>query len=223
MRRTFIPLLALAAMTLSGCVTTDMQGYADRQLPQQPIQRIAALVAAPPGLATSLQSSIAQEGKKRGILVEDAFLLLPPTRTYSDADVKSELARDGINAVLVLTVGDTGVQKEYAGTVFFGNSTTSLNGVGTATSFGGMTNVSLSGVANTTTTATATPTYHYSRQTAFQAKLVEGSSGRTLWVGNGQVQAGGLLFIGNGANAYSTATAIFNDLQSKGIISPAAS
>src|ERR1700761_2223880 len=110
MKQSAFPALAVAALLLSGCITTDMQGYADRQLPQQPIQRIAALVAAPPGLASSLQSSIAQEGKKRGILVEDAFLLLPPTRTYSDADVKSELSRDGINAVLVLTVGDTGVQ-----------------------------------------------------------------------------------------------------------------
>ena len=86
-----------------------------------------------------------------------------------------------------------------------------------------MTNVSLNGVANTTSSGTATPTYHYSRQTAFQAKLVEASSGRTLWVGNGQVQAGGLLFIGNGANAYSTATSIFNDLQTKGLIAPTAS
>ncbi|HUI14054.1 MAG TPA: hypothetical protein VL048_11370 [Xanthobacteraceae bacterium] len=220
MKRVVFPVLTAVSMVLSACITTDMQGYADRQLPQQPIQRIAALVAAPPGLAASLQSSIAQEGKKRGILVEDAFLLLPPTRTYSDADVKAELARDGISAVLVLTIGDTGVQKEYAGTVFFGNSTTSMSGVGTATSFGGMTNVAVSGVANTTTTTTATPTYRYSRQTAFQAKLVEASSGRTLWVGNGQVQAGGLLFIGNGANAYSTAASIFNDLQAKGLIVP---
>jgi hypothetical protein len=198
------------------------QGYADRQLPQQPIQRIAALVAAPPALASSLQSSIVQEAKKRGILAEDAFHLLPPTRTYSDAEVKVELARDGINAVLLLTVGDTGVQKEYAGTVFFGNSVTSMNTTGTATSFGNVTNVSLNGMANTTSTATATPTYHYSRRTAFQARLVEASSGRTLWVGSGQVQAGGLLFVGNGASAYSTATAIFNGLQSKGLISPAA-
>ena len=148
---------------------------------------------------------------------------MPPTRTYSDAEVKAELAKDGINAVLVLTVGDSGVQKEYAGTVFFGNSTTSLNATGMAMSSGNMTNVSLNGMSNTTTTATATPTYRYGRQTAFQARLVEASSGRNLWVGNGQVQAGGLLFIGNGANAYSTATAIFNDLQAKGLITPLAS
>jgi hypothetical protein len=76
----------------------------------------------------------------------------------------------------------------------------------------------MSGSSSSTFTATATPTYHYSRQTAFQARLIEASSGRALWVGNGQVQAGGLLFIGNGANAYSTAASIFNDLQAKGLI-----
>lgn len=197
-----------------------MQGYADRQLPQQPIRRMAVLVAAPPGLGSSLQSSIIQEAKKRGVLAEDALILFPPTRTYSNAEINTELARDGIDAVLVIKVGDTGVQKEYAGTVFYSNSATSINANGMATSFGNMTNVSLNGMANTTTTGVAAPTYHYNRQTAFQARLMEASSGRTLWVGNGQVQASGLLFVGNGANATSTASAIFNDLQSKGLISP---
>jgi hypothetical protein len=223
MKRAFIPVLALAAMTLSACITTDMQGYADRQLPQHPVQRIVALVAAPVALASSLQSSILEEAKKHGVFAEDAFLVLPPTRTYSDAEIKAVLVRDGIDAILILTVGDTGVQKEYAGTVFFGNSVASLNATGTSITNGNMTNLSMIGTSNSTMTATATPTYHYSRQTAFQARLVEASSGRALWVGNGQVQAGGLLFMGNGVNAISTATAIFNDLQTKGLISPVAS
>jgi hypothetical protein len=95
--------------------------------------------------------------------------------------------------------------------------------MGMATTTGNMTNVSMSGTSNTTFTGTATPTYHYSRQTASQARLIEASTGRALWVGSGQVQAGGLLFIGNGANAYSTAASIFNDLQAKSLITPAAS
>ena len=223
MRWASLSVLPLAAAILSGCITTDMQGYADRQLPQHPVQRMVALVAAPPSLVPSLQSSVAQEAKKRGIPVDDALLLFPPTRTYSDAEVKAELARDGIDAVLVLTVGDSGVQAQYAGTVFYGNSSGSLNASGTATTVGNMTSVSMSGTSNTTFSGTATPTYRYSRQTAFQARLIEASTGRTLWVGSGQVQAGGLLFIGNGANAYSTATSIFNDLQAKGLIVPAAS
>jgi hypothetical protein len=183
---------------------------------------MVALVAAPPALASTPQTSIMQEAKKRGVPVEDALLLFPPTRNYSDAEIKAELTRDGIDAVLVLTVGDSGVQAQYAGTVFYGNSVGSSSAVETANTFGNTTNLSMSGSSSSTFTATATPSYHYSRQTAFQARLIEASSGRALWVGNGQVQAGGLLFIGNGANAYSTAASIFNDLQAKGLIVAAA-
>jgi hypothetical protein len=223
MLRGLIPVLALVAISQTACITTDMQGYADRQLPQHPVQRMVALVAAPSALASSLQAGIVEEAKKRGVLAEDAFLIFPPTRTYSDAEIKAELARDGIDAVLVLTVGDTGVQKEYAGTVFYGNTVTSASAVGTATGAGSVTNLSMSGASVSTTTVTASPTYRYSRQTNFQARLVEASSGRALWVGSGQVQAGGLLFIGNGVSATSTAAAIFNDLQTKGLIGAVAS
>lgn len=184
---------------------------------------MVTLVGAAPALASNLQSSIAREARKRGIPVEDALLLFPPTRTYSDAEIKAELARDGVDGVLVLTVGDSGIQAQYAGTVFSGSSSGSLSAMGTTSTFGNMTNVSMAGTSNSTFSGTATPTYRYSRQTAFQARLIEASTGRALWVGSGQVQAGGLLFVGNGANAYSTATSIFNDLQAKGLIVPAAS
>jgi len=152
-----------------------------------------------------------------------ALLVFPPTRTYSASEVQAELTREGIDAVLVLTVGDTGVQKEYAGTVFYGNAITSSNANGMAMSGRNITNLSMAGTSTTTMTATASPTYRYSRQTNFQTKLMEAATGRTLWVGSGQVQAGGLLFVGNGVSATSTATAIFNDLQSKGLIGAAAS
>ena len=41
---------------------------------------------------------------------------------------------------------------------------------------------------------------------------------RHLWVGNGQVNAGGLLFVGDGSSASTSVAAIFEDLQQKGII-----
>jgi hypothetical protein len=211
MRRVFLPAMALVAMALSACVTTDMQGYADRQLPQHPVQRMAVLIAAPAPLASNLQSSIQQEARRYGVFAEDALTVFPPTRTYSDAEIKAELAREGIDAVLVVTVGDTGIQKEYAGTVFYSSGMATSNVMG------------MNAVTTGQMTTTASPTYHYSRQTSFQAKLMEASSGRELWVGNGDVQASGLLFIGNGVSSNNTATAIFNDLQSKRLIGAAAS
>lgn len=209
---------ALAALALSGCLTTSMQGYADREIPAQPLQRLVVYVAAQGPLATSLQASVREEARKRGVVVDDALTLLPPTRTYTDAEVRRTLDANGIDGVLVVTVGDSGVIKEYAGTVFqaaySGNSMAS----GTATNVGNVTNLSLIGTSSARMTGTATPIYRYNRQTNFSARLIEAKSGRNLWVGNGQVAAGGLLFVRNGTSADSAVAAIFNDLQSKRLI-----
>jgi hypothetical protein len=143
-RLTFI-LLCLTAIVLSGCITTSMQGYADRDLPARPIQRVAAYVVAPTALASSFQSSIAEEAAKRGVGAEDAYALLPPTRTYTDTEIRKVLADSGVDAVLIINVGDTGVIKEYAGTFFQGQYSGSTDTSGTVTRNGNFSNVSLTG------------------------------------------------------------------------------
>jgi hypothetical protein len=70
----------VAALALGGCVTTSMQGYADRQAPDHPIRHIVALVNAPLPLATSFQASLASEAAKRSIAIDDARAVFPPTR-----------------------------------------------------------------------------------------------------------------------------------------------
>src|SRR6266700_6711477 len=124
-------MLLLAAVLLSGCIITSMQGYADRELPARPVQRIAAYVVAPPSLASSFQSSIVEQAAKRGVVAEDALLLLPPTRMYSDADIRKVLTERGVDAVLVINVGDSGEVKEYAGTFFQGSYSGSTDTSGT--------------------------------------------------------------------------------------------
>ncbi|MCG2627876.1 hypothetical protein L6654_14680 [Bradyrhizobium sp. WYCCWR 13023] len=211
-------LLCLAATLLSGCITTSMQGYADRDLPARPVQRIAAYVVAPTALASSFQSSIAEESAKRGIGAEDAYALLPPTRTYTDAEIRKVLADNSVDAVLIINVGDTGVVKEYAGTFFQGQYSGSTDASGTVTRNGNISNVSLAGSTSGTMTGTATPMHRYSRQTVFKARLVDPATARNLWVGSGEVSAGGRLFVGNGSSASSSVSAIFDDLRSKKII-----
>ena len=76
----FLPRAAVAvlvAVTLSACVTTSMQGYADRELPAKPVSRIVAYVTGPGALVTSIQSNIRDEAAKRGIEADDALLLFP--------------------------------------------------------------------------------------------------------------------------------------------------
>jgi hypothetical protein len=52
----------------------------------------------------------------------------------------------------------------------------------------------------------------------FKARLVDPATSRNLWVGSGEVSAGGRLFVGNGSSASSSASAIFDDLRAKKII-----
>jgi hypothetical protein len=98
---------------------------------------------------------------------EDALNLFPPTRTYTDAEIRKGLAEAAIDGVLVINVGDTGVIQQYAGTIQY-----NVSSVGPGSAYG-------------TVTTTATRTYRYSRQTSFNAKLLDPVSSRNLWVGNG--------------------------------------
>jgi hypothetical protein len=217
--RLFAGIFAIfCATSLSACITTSMQGYADRNLPTQPIKHIATYVVAPTALAVSFQSSIAEQAAKRGIGAEDAYALLPPTRTYNDAEIRKVLAESGVDAVLIINVGDSGVVKEYAGTFFQGDYSGSSVTSGTVTSNGNFANVSLNGNSSGTMTGMSTPIHRYSRQTAFKARLVDPSTARNFWVGSGEVSAGGRLFVGNGSSASSSVSAIFDDLSAKKII-----
>lgn len=210
--------VAFSTVALAGCVSTSMNGYADRELPTHPIQHVIAYVAAPNALAPSLQSSIVQEAEKRGIVAEDALSIFPPTRKYTDAEIKSELAARGVDAILVVNVGDTGVIREYAGTFFQGQYSGSTSMDGTITRTGNTANASFSGTQSGSMTGTSMPMYRHSRQTTFNARLIEPSSSRTLYVGSGEVAASGRLFVGNGVSASNSISAIFDDLQKKGLL-----
>jgi hypothetical protein len=52
----------------------------------------------------------------------------------------------------------------------------------------------------------------------FKARLVDPTTARNLWVGSGEVSAGGRFFVGNGSSASSSVSAIFDDMRAKKII-----
>jgi hypothetical protein len=76
-----------------------------------------------------------------------------------------------------------------------------------------------SGTSYGSATTTSTPVYRYSRAIGFEARLSDPQTSRKYWVGRGQTQSGGSLFVGDAVNAANAASTIFNDLQSKGLIS----
>jgi hypothetical protein len=198
-----------------------MQGYADRELPTKRIQSIVAYVSAPTAMTSQIQTSIAEEARKRGVISQDALAIFPPTRRYSNAEIQQGLARDRIDAILAVEIGDSGVIRQYAGTYFSSQTTGDFSASGTANRMGNLTNIGLQGTSNSTTSGMSTPVYRHSRQTDFVARLVDPLTGRNLWVGRGQVQASGRLFVGTGTGASSSIAAIFDDMEKKGLLAGA--
>ena len=211
MPRLILPLLAVigCAVGLSACVTTSVQGYADLEPPPHPLQHIAAFAPA------AMLPALASEASKRGVLLEDARAILPPTRQYNESEVRQAMTARGVDGVLVVNVtGDTGVQQQYAGTI--ANTNYTGNSTGNAMIMGNM--IYGSGMSTGTATTTSTPIYHYSRAIGFEARLSDPQTSRKYWVGSGQTQSGGSLFVGDAVNAANAASSIFNDLQSKGLL-----
>jgi hypothetical protein len=131
------------------------------------------------------------------------------------AEVRQAMVAHGIDGVLVVNVtGDTGVQQQYAGTI--ANTTYSGASSGSAMVVGNT--IYGTGMSSGSATTTATPMYRYNRVVAFQARLSDPQTSRKFWVGSGQVQSGGALFVGDSASASNAASTIFNDLQTKNLI-----
>jgi hypothetical protein len=121
-------------------------------------------------------------------------------------------------------VADSGVVSQYAGTIFQFSYNGFSSADGTITQMGNTSTASLNGNSTGTMMGSATPTYRYSRRTDFSARLVHSKSARNLWVGSGEVNAGGgkghigRLIVADSLSSSRSISAIFDDLQNKGLI-----
>jgi hypothetical protein len=170
------------ALTCS-CTQTTIEGYADRQLGSRALTHIVTYISGPISISNEAQVSLTAQAAKHGVILDNAFYILPPTHSYSEQEIKRELASRGVDGVLLVRVGNTRVTKEYAGTLL-----------------GSLESVSTRGDSN------------------FAAKLIEPSTGQLLWVGEGKVTESGLLIVGNRSGPASVATAILDELQTKGLL-----
>jgi hypothetical protein len=189
--------VALAGIALSACGSAVLQSEGGPRLPARPINRLVAYVAGPDSLVASFQANIAVEAGRHGLVADNALVLFPPTRAYAEAEIQQGLAARSIDSVLIVDVGDAGVQRQYSGTIFQGGS-----------------------AGSTAMTSAVSSVNGYPRQSTFSARLLDAATGRKLWDGDGQIASGGFAFFDNGATVADSVAALFDDLQMKGIIGP---
>jgi hypothetical protein len=194
--------LAWAGMVLSGCGSTVLQSEASPSPhpppSAHPVNRIAAYVAGPDRLVASFQADIAVEAGRRGLATENASVLFPPTHAYADAEIRQGLAARSIDSVMIVKIGDAGAPRQYAGTILQER--------------GGSSGPAAAAVASVNGDPHPT-TYSY--------RLVDAATGRKLWAGDGQIASGAISFMANGNTVEDAVSALFDELQEKGVIGPA--
>jgi hypothetical protein len=185
--------LAAIAVALTGCLTSSAPN-AGRMAAIRPVSHFVAYVAAPPALAPRIRSSIAAEAGRRGLVADDALALFPPSRSYVDADIRQVLAARAVDGVLIVNVGETGVPRQFAKTMFRGPPVAPAAAASVA---------AINGDPSST---------------SFTAELIEPAGARSLWNGSGIVDAGGMFSEDDGSGAALTIGALFDELQRKGFL-----
>ena len=188
--------LALVAMALSGCGSALLQSETSPQLSPRPAMAIGAYVAGPNSLVGSFQANIAVQATRHGLTADNISALFPPTRAYTDVEIRQGLAARSIDSVMIIRIGDAPAQRQYAGTILQERSVGS----------GGPTAAAIAAVNGNPNPST------------FSARLVDVGSGRKLWGGEGQIAAGAYSLFANGTTVEDAVAALFDDLQEKGMI-----
>jgi hypothetical protein len=107
----------LSAALLGACTQTAIEGYADRPPSARPLSHIVAYVSGPVAIVNEAQASLTTAAEKHGVILDNAFYVLPPTRPYSDADIRRDLAAHGVDGLLLIKIGKSVTIREYAGTL----------------------------------------------------------------------------------------------------------
>jgi hypothetical protein len=110
-------LCLLSAALLCACTQTALDSYADRSPTSKQLKHIVAYVAGPAAVANEAQAGLTTEAAKHGVILDNAFYILPPTRPYSDGDIRRTFAASGVDGLLLIRVGRAPVIREYAGTL----------------------------------------------------------------------------------------------------------
>ena len=173
----------LSIALLCSCTQTTIEGYADRESRSRALTHIVTYISGPTSISNETQVSLTAQAARHGVILDNAFYIFPPTHSYSEQEIKRELASRGVDGVLLVKVCNTRATKEYAGTLL-----------------GSLESVSTRGDSN------------------FAAKLIEPSTGKLLWAGEGKVTESGLLIVGNRSGPMSVAVAILDELQAKGLL-----
>lgn len=205
----------LPVLVLCGCVTTEIRDYSDTEHAAQRTRSTAVIAeTSDVGLAEAIEQGLQTDLAQHGVRTVRMQTLLPPTRAYTDKEVKNKLSRQGIDTVLAVHVLDSSESSQIIGLYSSGNA--HVNTYGTAYGIGNM--AYGNAYSNISMNTTTTPIRKFKRHTVAQTQLTDVASGQVVWRGQLETNAGGALFMSDSATASDLALRIVNALAQKGHI-----
>jgi hypothetical protein len=208
-------MLGLMALSISGCITTQIRGYSNPDRANFVAKKIAVFASAKDiGIEVAVLDGFIEKLGANGVHSVDFKRILPPVRTYTNDEVLTALRRNGVDSVLEINIGGGDIQTVYLGSQTHGTATSTANAsfYGNSAYVNGQTNYSGSSM----------PIYGANRTTTAEMKLLalDGESSDTVWVSSAKTEAGGKLFVTDNSTADSLATDTVNELVKVGHVVP---
>lgn len=190
-----LALLLLPAAT--GCASATLTAFRDPAFADRRFERIAVFA-----VGMYLDNAVAVENQVCANVAPSPCVsgksVLPPTRAYSDGEIREYLANARVDGVLIVALTDDQTASQYLRSIVSGSASTVGTQSGRMSIYGN--NAYWSGVAQTNTSArtVATPVYGY-RRTAFAAVgLFDRQTGNIAWRGDMRVSGQGALNVTDG-------------------------
>jgi len=106
MKRALAIVVFMSLLTaLTGCITTEVKGYTDREYTGFRIGKVA--VRAPnAGFAFGelVENSMVNAFRNRGVQAESFLAMFPPTREWTNEEVAKELIATGFDSIMYVTL-----------------------------------------------------------------------------------------------------------------------
>ena len=186
-------LVICLVLAVVGCASTKMASVTDPTMRDKRYQRFVVFAdIADLEMRGRMERRVVERLVESGSGGEISLDLFPPTREYTDVEIKDQLLERGIDGFLVLMVNESGTTRSH---VPVSGATTTTNGtarvVGDRVHYDGQTRTNVSGG------------YDITRPWAsFSTELYDVAGGNRTWVATAQTSGNGYAGFGTVANSY---------------------
>jgi len=193
--------------------SSDYQSFTDPEYQNfQPKHTLIYVRSESSSMRIEIEKRVNKYFSKKGVKVSSYLDLFPPTRQWSSDESKARIEQYGVDSVLVITPGMS--TKQVIPTMQNTFSNTTLNGTAQQTS---PNSARFNGNAQTNSTTYNT---NYAKSKAeFSAILLDPSNGKTAWMADIVVKAGGTFFVSEKGDAKGAVKTILKALEKDGHVS----